>query len=86
MSSKQLPYLLLNKEQILAPISINITHRGAKLVDSICWNIFNSKISVEEFASSLCSDLNLIEGFRSKIILQVKLLIILKFNQIQSKI
>ena len=66
-----LPSILL-EDHILVPIKLDITYCGARLVDSFSWNISNSHMSINEFSTRTCIDLNLPFGFESKITEQIK--------------
>lgn len=64
----------LTEEITLVPLKIDITYRGARYVDSFCWNI-NEKtnlMSPYEFACRTALDLGLPEGFPMKIALQIE--------------
>jgi hypothetical protein len=71
MTDTVLPAILLEKN-ILIPIKIDITYNGARVVDTFCWNLYNSYLSPEEFADRTCLDLNLPNGFRHKITMQIE--------------
>ena len=60
---------ILREENILIPIKIDITTNGARIVDSFCWSIYNSYMSIDEFALHTCIDLNLPSAFQNKIML-----------------
>ena len=55
------------KGNVLVPLKIDITYNGARLVDTFSWNLYNSCLTVEEFALMTCIDLNLSSGFQEKI-------------------
>ncbi len=57
--------------ELLVPIKIDITYKGARYVDSFCWKLYNSVLSVEDFASRTSADLSLPAGFQYKIALQM---------------
>lgn len=56
-----IPAILLEGggENIIVPLKIDITHAGTRIVDSICWNLYSSRVSIEEFSIRTCSDLKL---------------------------
>lgn len=60
------------KGNVLVPLKIDITYNGARLVDTFSWNLYNSCLTVEEFALMTCIDLNLSSGFQEKIKQQVQ--------------
>ena len=60
------------KGNVLVPLKIDITYNGARLVDTFSWNLYNSCLSVEEFALMTCIDLNLSCGFQEKIKNQIQ--------------
>lgn len=70
MTTAIIPAVLL-EENVLVPIKIDITYSGARLVDTFCWNISRSSQSIRQFADITCSDLNLPNGFRNKVYLQI---------------
>mmetsp|Transcript_32861 Transcript_32861/g.33480 ORF Transcript_32861/g.33480 Transcript_32861/m.33480 type:complete len:239 (+) Transcript_32861:148-864(+) len=67
-----LPPFLGDKDEILVPIKIDITHKGARFVDSFTWNLRNPILTADDFAIRTCLDLNLPEGFIWKISLQIQ--------------
>ncbi len=56
---------------VLVPIKIDVTYYGARYVDTLCWDIHERFLSVDEFSAQTCSDLNLPFGFAPKIALQI---------------
>lgn len=60
------------KGTVLVPIKIDITYNGARLVDTFSWNLYDSCLSIDEFALMTCIDLNLAGGFQEKIRSQVQ--------------
>lgn len=70
MKETSLPAFLVG-EEILVPIKIDITHKGARFVDSFTWSITNTMLSPDEFASRTCMDLALPDAFKWKISLQI---------------
>jgi hypothetical protein len=50
--------LFLEADDILVPIRIDLTHKGAHYIDSFTWNLYNSLCSVEEFVMRICCDYN----------------------------
>jgi hypothetical protein len=56
-----IPAILLEGggENVIVPLKIDITHAGTRIVDSICWNLYSSRLSIEEFSIRTCSDLKL---------------------------
>lgn len=69
-SSLTVPSILCEKN-ILVPIKVDLTHGGARFVDSFCWNISNKSTTPEELAARTCADLNLVPAFQPKIALQI---------------
>lgn len=61
----QMPY-------ILAPLKLDITYRGARLVDTLTWDLYNPVMLPEEFAAHMCADLNLPPGMQERIALQLR--------------
>lgn len=47
----------LRDDEIIAPLKCDVTMAGARYVDTFSWNIYNSAISPDEFASRTCADL-----------------------------
>lgn len=66
-----IPGILL-EEDVLVPLKIDITHSGARLVDTFCWSLYNARCSPQEFSDRLSVDLNLPYPFRQKIALQIE--------------
>ncbi len=66
-----IPSILLEKS-ILVPVKIDITHFGARLVDTFCWSLYESCLSPQEFSDITCADLNLPNEFRTKIAMQIE--------------
>eukprot|EP01041_Mallomonas_annulata_P006417 gene6417-12975_t len=64
--------MIRNDDETLVPIKIDVTHKGVRYVDSFTWNINCPLLSAEDFATRTCLDLNLPEGFRWKIALQIQ--------------
>lgn len=63
---------VIRGRKVLVPLKIDLTHGGARHVDSFCWDIFGStKMSPYEFAARTCADLNLHPAFQTKIALQI---------------
>jgi hypothetical protein len=60
------------KGNVLVPLKIDITYNGARLVDTFSWNLYNSCLTVDEFALMTCIDLNLSSGFQDKIKNQIQ--------------
>jgi hypothetical protein len=61
----------LTSPNLLIPVKIDITYRGARLVDTFCWDLYNPVILPEEFAARTCADMNLPAGFHERITLQL---------------
>lgn len=57
--------------EVLVPLKIDVTHKGARYVDTFCWNLYHPSILPEEFAARACSDLNFPIGFHQRISLQI---------------
>ena len=55
------------KGNVLVPLKIDVTYNGARLVDTFSWNLYNSCMTIDEFALMTCVDLNLSNGFQEKI-------------------
>lgn len=70
MTTALIPAILLEKN-VLVPIKIDITYSGARLVDTFCWNMSSPSQSIRQFADITCNDLNLPNGFRNKVFLQI---------------
>jgi len=68
--TSQLPSFLFDAD-LLVPLKLDITVKGARYVDSFCWNVFNSLLTPEEFAARTCADLSLPPAFQHKIALQI---------------
>jgi hypothetical protein len=66
----RLPALLYD-DDILLPLKVDVSHRGARYVDTFSWRLFNSLMSVDEFACRTCLDLNLPAMFQWRIALQL---------------
>eukprot|EP01040_Poterioochromonas_malhamensis_P004016 gene4016-4295_t len=66
-------YLIPNflKGDVLVPLKIDVTYKGARYVDTFCWSLYYPAISPEEFAMITCHDLNFPIGFHQKISLQI---------------
>jgi len=60
------------KGNVLVPLKIDVTYNGARLVDTFSWNLYNSCMSIDEFALMTCVDLNLSNGFQEKIKQQIQ--------------
>ena len=80
---------LYQDKELLIPVKVDITFSGCRLVDSFCWNLL-SPLTTLEFASKTCADLNLPEGFKWKLCLQIQeqvdaFLILLQALQYRSK-
>ncbi len=58
-------------ENVLVPIKVDLTYKGARLVDTFCWNLYHPAMLPEEFVAVLCRDLNLPVGFHSRVTLQI---------------
>lgn len=57
---------------ILAPLKLDITYRGARLVDTLTWDLYNPVMLPEEFAAQMTADLNLPPGMHERITLQLR--------------
>eukprot|EP01031_Cornospumella_fuschlensis_P027757 gene27757-33525_t len=59
--------------QILVPLKIDISYQGARLVDTLCWNIGKNgeAMEVEEFVARTCADLNLPIGYQYRMCMQM---------------
>ncbi len=66
-----LPSLLLDPE-MLVPVKIDITYKGARLVDSFCMSIKSSPYDVLEVSWQTCTDYNLPSGFQWRVYLQIQ--------------
>jgi hypothetical protein len=64
-----IPNFLLN--EVLVPLKIDVTYKGARYVDTFCWNLYDPCVQPEEFAMRTCLDLNFPIGFHQKISLQI---------------
>jgi hypothetical protein len=69
-SSSNIP-AIIRGENVLVPIKVDLTYRGARLVDTFCWNLYHPAMLPEEFVAILCRDLNLPLGFHSRVSLQI---------------
>lgn len=69
-SSSNIP-AIIRGENILVPIKVDLTYKGARLVDTFCWNLYHPAMLPEEFVAILCRDLNLPIGFHSRVSLQI---------------
>ena len=58
MKSDFLP-IFTNNDEVLVPIKIDTTHKGARYVDSFIWDICQPILTADEFATRTCCDLNL---------------------------
>jgi hypothetical protein len=56
---------------VLVPLKIDVTYKGARYVDTFCWDLYRPAMLPEEFAARTCHDLNFPVGFHSKIALQI---------------
>lgn len=72
LSSSCLLPAILSTSNILVPLKIDITFKGARLVDTFCWNLYHPALLPEEFAARTCSDLNLPLSFHQRITLQIQ--------------
>jgi hypothetical protein len=63
---------ILRPPNVLAPLKIDITYRGVRLVDTLTWDIYNPSMLPEEFAAVMCSDMNLPPGMHERITLQIR--------------
>lgn len=63
---------ILKQEQLLVPIKIDVSHNGARVVDTFCWDLRNSPYTPEEFAELTCKDMNLPNGFAYKLFMQLQ--------------
>lgn len=61
----------LTSPNLLIPVKIDITYRGARLVDTFCWDLHHPVMLPEEFAARTCADMNLPAGFHERITLQL---------------
>jgi hypothetical protein len=64
-----IPYFILH--DVLVPLKIDVTYKGARYVDTFCWDLYHPAMLPEEFAARTCHDLNFPVGFHSKISLQI---------------
>lgn len=62
MIEEKVPAILREKD-ILVPIKIDMTYGGVRVVDSFCWSLKNSFMTPMEYATQMCSDLDLPFGF-----------------------
>ena len=60
-----IPNFLLH--DVLVPLKIDVTYKGARYVDTFCWNLYHPALLPEEFAMRTCHDLNFPIGFHQKI-------------------
>ena len=67
-------WFLLHEEDMLVPLKVDISYRGARYVDSFCWNCnpYTNTMSAYEFACRTCADMSLPDGFQYKIALQIQ--------------
>lgn len=73
MSNESYPLpLFLQGNNVLVPIRLDLSFKGARLIDSFCYNIVSPCQSLEELTSILCNDYNLPTGFFNLIYLQLK--------------
>lgn len=56
----------LRGPNILVPIKLDITYRGARFVDTFCWNLYCPACLPEEFIARTCADMNLPAGFQQR--------------------
>lgn len=63
--------VILDDEDVLVPIKIDVVHKGAHVVNSLSWNIYNSFMTPEEFAWKFCADLALPSTTTQKIACQI---------------
>ncbi len=61
---------VITRDTVL-PIKIDITHKGARFVDSFSWKLNDTLIDPDQFAATTCSDLSLPFSFRPKISAQI---------------
>lgn len=61
----------LRQPNVLVPLKIDMTYKGARLVDTFCWDLYESVMLPEEFAARMCADLNLPVGYHERISLQM---------------
>ena len=74
MSEVSNTWFILNEEDTLVPLKVDISYRGARYVDTFCWNCNpqTNCMSPYEFACITCADVNLPDGFQWKIALQIQ--------------
>ena len=67
-------WFIFNEEDVLVPLKVDISYRGARYVDSFCWNCNpkTNNMSPYEFGCITCADVNLPDGFQWKIALQIQ--------------
>lgn len=68
-----LPAILLegNGHEIMLPLKLDVTFGGTRIVDSVCWNLYNSRMTTAEFVLRTCKDLDLPQSFHSRIKMQL---------------
>jgi len=70
--SLHLRNFLPEEEEILVPIRLEIDIEGKRLRDSFTWNFNEKLITPEQFANSMCEDLDLPQIFESAIATSIK--------------
>jgi hypothetical protein len=67
-------WFFLNEEEILAPLKVDISFKGARYVDSFCWNCNpeTNTMSPYEFSCRTCADVGLPDGFQLKMAMQIQ--------------
>lgn len=66
-----IPAFIRGNTNILVPIKIDFTCKGARIVDTFCWDLYQPAMSPEEFSGRTCLDLNLPLEFQQRIALQL---------------
>lgn len=62
----------LKGNKVLVPLKIDLTYKGARFVDTFCWDLHNPVILPEEFVARTCADLNFPPGFQQRITMQIQ--------------
>lgn len=67
-------WFFFNEDDLLAPLKVDISYKGARYVDSFCWNCNpeSNTMSPYEFSCRTCADVGLPDGFQWKMALQIQ--------------
>lgn len=74
VSASSPSWFFLNEDDMLVPLKIDISCKGARYVDSFCWNCNpeTNTMSAYEFSCRTCADVGLPDGFQWKIAMQIQ--------------